>query len=305
MLLPAQDVVLHEWTLDRSATFAYSSASTIAAMLAETIVLLTNSTPVASGTDDCAGSRTLMAKNMSWFEPVNRLDSTCTSCTVAGRAAERGSTYTWAAPLLRCAEVRAHDRPRSAAEDLDKVVVVVPMRARERVVQVGVADRDVVGRAADDVGIAHVVEAHVIDHEPAALREDARETVLAVGELGLGDRDVAVVGVELQCHAGVLLGAEEAHVAERDVARRAHVGDRRRARGHDAQRHSATMCFERLIVMPESLVDGCPTSRIGVFGVRSKSCSGATRPAGRRIVPPLTLTRLSAALNQGGFCANW
>ena len=65
------------------------------------------------------------------------------------------------------------------------------------------------------------------------------------------------------------------------------------------------MRFERLIEMPESIVDGRPTSRIGALGVRSKSCSGATRPAGSRIVPPLTSTRLSAALNQGGFCANW
>ena len=71
------------------------------------------------------------------------------------------------------------------------------------------------------------------------------------------------------------------------------------------RRPLTTMRFERLMLMPESLVDGRPTSRIGVFGVRSKSCSGATRPAGMRIVPPLRLTRLSCALNQGGFCANW
>ena len=57
--------------------------------------------------------------------------------------------------------------------------------------------------------------------------------------------------------------------------------------------------------MPESIVEGRPTSRIGELGVRSKSWSGGTRPAGSRIVPPLRLTRLSAALNQGGFFANW
>ena len=79
--------------------------------------------------------------------------------------------------------------------------MVVPVRARERVVQVGIADRDVVGRTADDVGIAHVVEAHVVDHDPAALREDAREAVLAARELGVGDGDVPVVGIELQCDA--------------------------------------------------------------------------------------------------------
>ena len=71
------------------------------------------------------------------------------------------------------------------------------------------------------------------------------------------------------------------------------------------RRPLTTMWFERLIEMPESIVDGLPTRRIGALGERSNSCSGATRPAGSRIVPPLTLTRLSAALNQGGFCANW
>ena len=65
-----------------------------------------------------------------------------------------------------------------------------------------------------------------------------------------------------------------------------------------------TMRLERLMLMPESRVEGRPTSRIGALGVRSKSCSGATRPAGNEIVPPLRWTRFSAALNQGGFCAN-
>ena len=85
----------------------------MAAMFAETIVLLTNSTPLASGTDDCAGWRTLTAKNMSGFEPVNRLDSTCTSWT-GPAGPERGSTYTWAAPFERtpkCVRTIVHGPP--------------------------------------------------------------------------------------------------------------------------------------------------------------------------------------------------
>ena len=103
------------------------------------------------------------------------------------------------------AEVAALDPPRPAAEDLDEVVVVVAVRARQRVVEIGVADHDVVGRTAHDVGIAHVVEAHVVDREPAPLREDARQAVLAVRELGVGDRHVAIVGIELQRDAEILV----------------------------------------------------------------------------------------------------
>ena len=44
--------------------------------------------------------RTLIAKNMSLFEPVKTLEVTVTSCTAPASPA-RGSTYTWAAPLAR------------------------------------------------------------------------------------------------------------------------------------------------------------------------------------------------------------
>ena len=73
----------------------------------------------------------------------------------------------------------------------------------------------------------------------------------------------------------------------------------------DIRRPLTTTSSERLIEMPESIVEGRPTRRIGALGVRSKSWSGATRPAGSRILPPVRWTRVSAALNQGGFCANW
>ena len=66
------------------------------------------------------------------------------------------------------AEVVALDDPRPSAEDLDEVVVVVAVRPRERVVEIGIADRDVVGSTAHDVGIAHVVEAHVVDRRARA-----------------------------------------------------------------------------------------------------------------------------------------
>ncbi len=166
-------------------------------MVAETIVLLTNSTPVASGTDDWAGSRTLIAKNMSLFEPVNRLDSTCTSWTAPCGTRARVDVDL-RGPVGAHPEVRAHDRPRPAAEDLDEVVVVVAVRAGERVVQIGIADHHVVRRTADDVGVADVVEADVVDDETPALGEDAGEPVLAVRELGMRDRDVAVVRIELE-----------------------------------------------------------------------------------------------------------
>ena len=129
----------------------------------------------------------------------------------------------------------AQDRPRPATEDLDEVVVVVAVRARQRVVQVGIPDHDVAGRAAHDVGVADVVERHVVDDKSTALREDAREAVLAAGELGVDDLHVAIVGVELQHDADVLLAAEEAHLAEDDVSRGAYLGDRRPPGRHDAQ----------------------------------------------------------------------
>ena len=61
---------------------------------------------------------------------------------------------------------------------------------------------------------------------------------------------------------------------------------------------------ERLIEMPASFVVGVPTMRMGALGVRPMSSSDGTRPAGRRIVPPVTATLSSSAWNQAGFFAN-
>ena len=70
-------------------------------------------------------------------------------------------------------------------------------RKYKRVVQIGITDRHVIRRAADDVGIPYVVEPHMVDDKTAALGEDAGEPMLAVRELGMGHRDVAVVRIEL------------------------------------------------------------------------------------------------------------
>ena len=133
------------------------------------------------------------------------------------------------------AEARALDRPRPAPEDLDQVVVVVAVRAGQRVVQVGVADHDVIGGTADHVGVEDVVEEDVVDHESLALGEDAGEAVLAVRELGSGDRHVAIARIELERDAAILVGAQEAHVAERDGARVEHLRHCRLIRRLDAQ----------------------------------------------------------------------
>ena len=133
------------------------------------------------------------------------------------------------------AEAGALDRPGAAAQDLDEIVVVVAVRAGQRVVQVRVADDDVVGGAADHVGIEDVVEEDVVDHEALALGQDARQPVLAVRELGIGDRHVPIAGIELERDALVLLHAQEAHAAERHGARFAHLRERGLVGRLDAQ----------------------------------------------------------------------
>ena len=208
-------------------TFAYSSASTIAAMFAETIVLLTSSTPVASGTPDCAGWRTLTAKNMSSFEPVKTFELDVHVVHGPGRRprADRRTPARRRSRARRSASARSSTaRRRGSGSGRCGCRRACPSARRAG----RVADHDVVGGSADDVGVAHVVEdARRRSSGPCPAREHAREAVLAARELRVGDRDVAIVGVELQRHAEVLVDAEEAHVAERDVAR---VAARRRPR---------------------------------------------------------------------------
>ena len=223
---------------------------------------------------------------MSLFEPVKRLDSTWTSCTGPGRARARVDVDLRGAVGAH-AEVRAHDRPRPAAQDLDQIVVVVAVRARQRIVQVGIADHDVVGGTADHVGVEDVVEEDVVDRRapcPArgcrrgragSARTRRRATVMSrssgsscsatpVSSSARGSarpRNVTALESQTSAIAGSPRGLD-AQVAHDDVLG-APDGDAREHRGRP----------------PDE-----PDRRLGV---RSKSCSGATRPAGSRIVPPL------------------
>ena len=75
------------------------------------------------------------------------------------------------------------------------------------------------------------------------------------------------------------------------------------ARRADAQAADDDV-FERLIEIPRASWTAAdqPDGRVRreIDELQRRHAAG-----GERIVPPLTLTRLSAALNQGGFCANW